>query len=405
MPKLTAKLLETLTDFGKYDDGDGLRLVIRQSGKAWVLRYQLAGKRKEIGLGPYPRYGLKEARSRADVQRSLIREGIDPLEQKAETLRLAKAARSAQEKSLQNTFRTCALDYIEAHRPGWKNAKHAQQWTNTLTTYAFPVIGDSPVDTVDVQGVLDVLTPIWTRAPETARRVRNRLELVLDYAKAKELRRGENPARWRGHLEKLLPSGQSLSKHKHHPAMPWQDVPAFVQQVRSLRGIGPRVLEFIILTTVRTSEALNARWEEFDLEAGVWTIPEERMKAGVAHCVPLTPQAIALLTSLQRPRRAFVFEHHKPGQPVSNMIGLMQMRRMGLKQFTVHGFRSSFRDWCAECTNFPREVAEMALAHAIENRVEAAYRRGNLFSKRKELMQQWADYLDKPMGKPVPRTT
>ncbi|AVD90140.1 Prophage CP4-57 integrase [compost metagenome] len=399
MPKLTAKLLENLTDFGKYDDGDGLRLVIRKSGKAWVLRYQLAGKRKEIGLGPYPRYGLKEARSRADTHRALIREGIDPLLHRAEAQQQAEAARIAQEKSLENTFRTCALDYIETHRPGWKNAKHAQQWTNTLTTYAFPVIGDSPVNSVDVEGVLNVLKPIWTKVPETARRVRNRLELVLDYAKAKDMRRGENPARWRGHLEKLLPSGKSLSKHRHHPAMPWQEVPTFMQQVRTLPGIGPRVLEFIILTAVRTSEALNARWEEFDLGTGVWTIPEERMKAGLVHRVPLTQQAVALLKSMQHPSRAFVFEHHKRGQPASNMIGLMQMRRMGQGHFTVHGFRSSFRDWCAECTSVPREVAEMALAHAIENRVEAAYRRGDLFNKRKELMQKWADYLDRPTDK------
>ncbi|MNS83027.1 Prophage CP4-57 integrase [compost metagenome] len=399
MPKLTAKLLENLTDFGKYDDGDGLRLVIRKSGKAWVLRYQLAGKRKEIGLGPYPRYGLKEARSRADTHRALIREGIDPLLHRAEAQQQAEAARIAQEKSLENTFRTCALDYIETHRPGWKNAKHAQQWTNTLTTYAFPVIGDSPVNSVDVEGVLNVLKPIWTKVPETARRVRNRLELVLDYAKAKDMRRGENPARWRGHLEKLLPSGKSLSKHRHHPAMPWQEVPTFMQQVRTLPGIGPRVLEFIILTAVRTSEALNARWEEFDLGTGGWTIPEERMKAGLVHRVPLTQQAVALLKSMQHPSRAFVFEHHKRGQPASNMIGLMQMRRMGQGHFTVHGFRSSFRDWCAECTSVPREVAEMALAHAIENRVEAAYRRGDLFNKRKELMQKWADYLDRPTDK------
>lgn len=394
MPKLTAKQVENLTDFGKYDDGDGLRLVIRKSGKAWVLRYQLAGKRKEIGLGPYPRYGLKEARSRADTHRALIRDGIDPLVRKAETHQEVEAARVAQEKGLENTFRTCAIDYIATHRAGWKNAKHAQQWTNTLTSYAFPFIGDTPVDSVDVEGVLNVLKPIWTKVPETARRVRNRLELVLDYAKAKELRRGENPARWRGHLEKLLPSGRSLSKHRHHPAMPWAEVPAFVQQVRTLPGIGPRVLEFIILTAVRTSEALNARWDEFDLDAGVWTIPEDRMKAGVAHRVPLPPQAVALLKSMQHPRRSFVFEHHKRGQPVSNMIGLMQMRRMGLGHFTVHGFRSSFRDWCAECTSTPREVAEMALAHAVENRVEAAYRRGDLFTKRTGLMQQWADFLD-----------
>ncbi|EPJ8753490.1 MULTISPECIES: tyrosine-type recombinase/integrase [Pseudomonas] len=283
---------------------------------------------------------------------------------------------------------------MATHRAGWKNAKHAQQWTNTLTSYAFPFIGDTPVDSVDVEGVLNVLKPIWTRVPETARRVRNRLELVLDYAKAKELRRGENPARWRGHLEKLLPSGRSLSKHHHHPAMPWAEVPAFVQQVRTLPGIGPRVLEFIILTAVRTSEALNARWDEFDLDAGVWAIPEDRMKAGVAHRVPLPPQAVALLKSMQHPIRSFVFEHHKRGQPVSNMIGLMQMRRMGFGHFTVHGFRSSFRDWCAECTSAPREVAEMALAHAVENRVEAAYRRGDLFTKRIGLMQQWADFLD-----------
>ncbi|MEO8640366.1 integrase arm-type DNA-binding domain-containing protein [Pseudomonas sp.] len=393
MPKLTAKQLDSITEFGKYEDGNGLRLIVRASGKTWVFRYQRAGKRREMGLGAYPQIGLKDARTKAEGQRSIIRSGIDPLTKSRDDEAQSKEALLTAARRAQNTLKFCALEYIEAHRPGWKSAKHAQQWHNTLTTYVFPFIGEKAIDEIDVDAVLQVLAPIWLTIPETSKRVRSRLELILDYAKAKKLRVGENPARWRGHLEKLLPSGRNHQQVRHHPAMPWSEAPSFIKKLQSIYTDGSRLLEFVILTAVRTSEALNATWDEFDLKQAVWTIPADRMKAGVSQRVPLPPRVIEILDQQRKTGAALVFQGRKQGRSISNMTGLMLLRRMKLGHFTVHGFRSTFRDWCAEATSFPSEVAEMALAHTIENRVEAAYRRGDLFVRRSAMMNEWAEYL------------
>lgn len=399
MPRLTAKQLDSIKEFGKYEDGNGLRLIVRASGKTWVFRYQLAGKRREMGLGAYPQIGLKDARTKAEEQRSIIRSGIDPLTKSRDDEAQSKEVLLAAARRAQNTLKFCALEYIEAHRPGWKNVKHVQQWHNTLTTYAFPFIGEKTIDEIDVDGVLQVLSPIWLSIPETSKRVRSRLELILDYAKAKKLRTGENPARWRGHLEKLLPSGRNHQQVRHHPAMPWSEAPSFMKKLQSISSDGSRLLEFVILTAVRTSEALNATWDEFDLKQAVWTIPADRMKAGVSQRVPLSPRVIEILDQQRKIGAILVFQGRKQGRPLSNMTGLMLLRRMKLGHFTVHGFRSTFRDWCAEATSFPSEVAEMALAHTIENRVEAAYRRGDLFVSRSAMMNEWAEYLTSEVDK------
>ncbi len=290
------------------------------------------------------------------------------------------------------TFKTVATDYIAAHRAGWKNIKHAQQWENTLATYAEPIIGHLPTYDVTTAHLLDILHPIWTEKPETASRVRNRIELVLDAAKARGLREGENPARWRGHLDKLLPKRSKVRAVKSHAAMPWADLPAFMVQLATVEASSARALELTILTACRTSEVLNAKWDEIDHETRTWTIPAERMKAGKAHRVPLADAALAVLDALPRERSAFLFPGMKPGKPLSNLAMTMTMRRMNMGHLTVHGFRSTFRDWAAERTHYPREVCEMALAHKIAAGAEAAYWRGDIFEKRRALMIDWAQY-------------
>lgn len=393
MGKLTAKVVESLASPGTYEDGEGLRLVVKASGrKSWVLRYQLNSKRREAGLGSYPAVGLKDARIAAAGMRGKLHTGIDPLIERDRQKQESKETQK-RETAKKTTFSTVAEDYIAAHRAGWKNAKHAQQWQNTLSTYAFPTIGHiSPAD-IHTDHILQILTPIWTAKPETASRVRNRIELVLDSAKARGLRSGENPARWRGHLDKLLPRRSKVATVKHHSALPWQELPAFMAAISSREGLAFRAMELCILTATRTSETLNATWEEFDLKAGVWTIPGERMKTGKAHRVPLSPQVLSLLKSLPKIEgNPNLFPGERQGRPLSNMSMLMGLRRMNRDDLTMHGFRSCFRDWCAEATAHPREVAEHALAHVISNQSEAAYFRSDLFAKRQMLMQDWADF-------------
>jgi integrase len=397
--KLTVKIVENLTAPGTYEDGDGLRLVVKSSGrKSWVLRYQLNGRRREAGLGAYPAVGLKDARVAAAEMRAKIHEGADPLfereRQKQESKE--KQKREAVKKA---TFSTVAEDYIAAHRAGWKNAKHAQQWQNTLSTYAFPTIGHiSPAD-IHTDHILQILTPIWTAKPETASRVRNRIELVLDSAKARGLRNGENPARWRGHLDKLLPKRSKVASVKHHSTLPWPDLPEFMAQISAREGLAFRAMELCILTATRTSETLNATWDEFDLKAGIWNVPAERMKTNRAHRIPLAPQVLSLLKSLPKiEENPYLFPGERQGRPLSNMAMLMALRRMDRGDLTVHGFRSCFRDWAAEATTHSRETAEEALAHTLNNAVEAAYRRGDLFAKRQTLMQDWADYAFQQRG-------
>jgi len=387
MGTLSAKLLENISKPGIYEDGDGLRLVIKAGGtKSWILRYQFQGTRRDVGLGGYPKTSLGEARKKAAEKRGLISKGIDPLEQKHGE---KKAKRDAKAKA--RTFEECALDYIETHRSGWKNAKHSQQWINTLEAYAFPVIGKKVVGSVSTQDVLEILKPIWSTKPETASRVRSRIELVLDAAKAKGLRSGENPALWRGHMDKLLPKSSKVKAVKHHPAMPWQELPAFMQDLAKADGLAAFALKFTILTACRTSEVLEATWDEIDLKARVWIIPADRMKAEQEHRVPLSNAAMEILEQLPR-EGEYLFPGMKKDKPLSNVSMLKVLERMEKDKYTVHGFRSTFRDWSAENTNTPRELCEQVLAHRIAGKAEAAYFRSDLFEKRRQLMDAWAKY-------------
>lgn len=400
MGKLTTKQIENLTEPGTYEDGDGLRLVVKASGKkSWVLRFQLAGKRREMGLGGYPDVKLKDARSEAVTQRQLLQKKIDPLaEREATRLAVAKAALAEQAKAI--TFKSVALDYIAAHRSGWKNAKHAQQWENTLTTYAYPVLENLNAEEVMTEHVLKVLTPIWQVKPETASRVRNRMEMVLDAAKVRGLREGENPARWRGHLDKLLPPRSKVKTVVHHPALPWAEMPAFMKEIAKHDDLSYKAMQLTILTACRTSEVLGATWDELDLTKGVWKIPPRRMKAAKEHRVPLSKAAVDLINGLRRLNgNAHLFPGAREGKPLSNMSMLMGLRRMGRTDLTMHGFRSTFRDWAAESTQYPREVCELALAHVRQDKVEAAYFRGDLFEKRQAMMSDWAVYVTQSSDK------
>lgn len=409
MGKLTAKQIENLTLPGTYEDGDGLRLFIKPNGKKyWVLRFQLAGKRREMGLGTYPAIGLKEARQKSSDRRRLLRDGIDPLQARDDE-RTAQQAAENQRIRKSVTFQDVSNDYIEAHRAGWKNVKHAQQWTNTLATYAAPVIGDLTTSQITTEHLLEILKPIWASKAETASRVRNRIELVLDAAKARGLRDGENPARWRGHLDKLLPPSAKAKRTQNHPALPYSELSRFIQALNSVEGLSASALKMTILTACRTSEVLDADWSEVDLKAKLWSIPAARMKAGKVHTVPLSDPLIALLEGLPRIKgSSLLFPGIRKGRPISNMAMLMTLRRMDEKDLedggkgwrdsndrviTAHGFRSTFRDWAAECTHHAREVCEMALAHVVANGAEAAYWRSDLLEKRRTLMTEWANFV------------
>ncbi|MEW5251658.1 tyrosine-type recombinase/integrase [Microbulbifer sp. 2201CG32-9] len=393
MGRLTVRQIEKISVPGKYDDGDGLRLIVRASGaKSWVLRYQLHGKRREMGLGSLDDLSLKGARAEASIQRKLILQGIDPISERRRILQ-AKKTNTQNKEAKKISFSEVSNDYILAHREGWKNAKHAQQWKNTLKQYAHPVIGDKAPCEVTTDHVLEILKPIWLEKPETASRVRNRVELVLDAAKARSLREGENPARWRGHLDKLLPKRSKVRQVKHHNALPWAKLPEFFQEISKRHGLAFRAMELTILTATRTSEVLGATWDEVDFSAKIWTIPSDRMKAGKMHRVPLASPVVALLKSLPRiDDNPYLFPGQRKGRPLSNMAMLMALRRMERNELTVHGFRSTFRDWAGEATPHPRDVCEQALAHSLGDSVEAAYRRGDLFEKRKSLMSDWATY-------------
>ena len=385
--KLNAQKVRT-AKAGKYEDGSGLRLVVSEAlSRRWVLRYTIFGKRREMGLGSYPLITLAKARDDALEYRRLAKSGIDPINNRILY------------KKLTPNFTSCAAALIRSKRRGWKNRKHGKQWVSTLKTYARPTIGDKPVDQITVDDVLMVLKPIWESKTETASRVRSRIENVLDYATAKKHREGPNPAQWRGHLDKLLPSPKTIAKVVHHPALPYKDLPAFYKPIAENTSLSSAALRFTILTAGRTGEVVAAEWSEIDVAARVWTIPAERMKAGVEHRVPLSQEAIQILQALPRLNgNPYVFSSMK-GKPLSTMAMLqfMRQRGYGLKgkngSAVPHGFRSTFRDWASEESGYPREVAEMALAHAIENKVEAAYRRGDLFATRSKMMQTWANYV------------
>jgi integrase len=350
------------------------------------------GKPRLSGLGSADSITLAQARAARDEERVLIRRGVDPVAaRRSERIE----AMVGQVKAI--TFLECADTYIKTHEASWKSAVHRQQWRNTLKTYVYPIIGGVPVADIDTALAMRVLESIWSKIPETASRVRGRCECIIDWAKAREYRTGENPFRWRGHLDKLLPAKTKVRKVQHHAAMPYSDVPGFMEALREREGISARALEFLILTACRTSEALDAKWDEIDFGMKVWTIPDERMKAGKKHRVPLSPAAMRVIGQMHAIRSADVIFPGRRGS-LSNMSLLKTLERMGHDDLTAHGFRSSFRDWAAESTNYPSEVVEMALAHAIEDKVEAAYRRGDLFEKRRRLMDAWADYLAHPIA-------
>ncbi len=385
--KLTALGVAKLKTPGMYGDGGGLWLQVTGKGaKSWIFRFTLRGKSREMGLGPVSTFSLAEAREKALACRKLTYEGLDPIE-----TRRAQQDEARLEAARAMTFRQCAAAYIESHKAGWRNAKHAAQWTATLEAYAYPAFGDLPVQAIDTGFVMRALEPIWTTKPETATRVRGRIESILDWATTHGYRRGENPARWKGHLSNLLPKRSRVRKVEHHAALPYSQIAAFMADLGTREAVAARALEFAILTAARTGEVIGARWSEIDLDAAEWTVPAERMKAGTEHRVPLSEAAVVILRRLAETSTGeFVFAGGRRGQPLSNMGMLMMLRRMGREDLTVHGFRSTFRDWASETTHFPSEVVEMALAHTIESKVEAAYRRGDLFRKRRELMDAWA---------------
>lgn len=385
--KLSAVAVRGKAKPGLYGDGGGLYLQVTQAGsKTWIYRFMLAGRRRDMGLGAVHTVGLAEAREEARRCRQLVRDGLDPIE----TRKAAKLAIRADAAKVM-TFKECAEAYIKAHEAGWQNAKHATQWTSTLTSYVYPVIGELSVAAVDTGLVMKVLEPIWTTKTETASRVRGRMEAVLDWAAVRKYRIGENPARWKGHLDHLLPARGKVQKVGHHAALPYDQISAFMTALRAQDGTGARALEFAILTAARTGEVIGATWGEIDIEKRLWTIPPERMKARKEHRVPLSEPALAVLRAMEKVRDGnFVFPGGKAQRSLSNMALLTTLRRMKRTDVTTHGFRSTFRDWVAEQTNFSNEVAEMALAHAVGDKVEAAYRRGDLFDKRRALMCEWA---------------
>lgn len=374
----------------------GLYLQVLPTGaRSWVLRARIAGKRRDMGLGGFPDVPLADARRKAREAREAIDAGADPIaERKAAKAALLASGRGAL------TFKQAAADYISAHEASWKNPKHRQQWRNTLEEYAYPTLGALSVQDIETAHILAVLRPIWSDRTETASRLRGRIEQVLDSARAGGSIKGawENPARWRGHLDKLLAAKAKIAKPEHHAAMAIDDVGAFMARLREAEGIGARALEFAILTACRSGEVRGARWSEVDLTTKVWTIPSERMKAGKEHRVPLAPSVIKLLQALPRIGGEDLVFPAPRGGPLSDMTLTAVLRRMGVP-VTAHGFRSTFRDWASERTNYPRDVAEMALAHAIGNKVEAAYRRGDLFAKREQMMAAWAKFCA------MPRTT
>lgn len=399
MPKrskeLSAMEIARLSAPGQYAAGGvpGLYLYIEGGSKHWVLRFNLAGKRRRFGLGAYPAITLAQARETARQARQLIAQGVDPIDERRQAQNVHKL------ESVQAvTFEQAALGYIADNEAGWKNAKHRQQWENTLSTYAFKVIGHLPVAEVGQEHVIQILNPIWRIKTDTAKRLRGRIEKVLNWAKARGYRTGDNPARWEGHLDQILPNPAKVKKRRHHPAVPYKEVPQAVQRIAATPGRAAQALIFTLLTAARSVETFGAKWSEFDFESHLWTVPAERMKSGRAHRVPLSAQVLELLEKMPRfTDTELVFPGRKMGRPLSNMSMINVMRRLKLKDdkgvtAVPHGFRSSFRSWAADCTDAQREVAEMALAHVVEDDTEASYWRSDVLQKRRALMQQWADY-------------
>src|SRR5262245_48046225 len=399
--RFSALDVKRLNEPGYHADGAGLYLRImpvderdnheanKPNPKGWIFRFRHGGRTRDMGLGAYPDISLADARELAGNARVLLKDGIDPIEHR-KVKRAAKQVAAA--KSL--TFDECAREFIKDHEAGWRNAKHRAQWTNTLKTYASPIFGKLPVSAIDGGLVVRALKEIWYTKPETASRVRGRVESVLDWARAHGYSSGENPARWKGNLQAILPAKTKVRRVKHHAALPFTDIGEFMEALRSIEGVAARALKFAILTGARSGEVRGATFAE--IASDVWTVPAERMKAGREHRVPLSSRALAIVAEMKEHAekvtrdidRCYIFPGLRKGHPLSDMAMTQVLRRMG-RDVTVHGFRSTFRDWAAERTSYPNHVVEMALAHVIGDKVEAAYRRGHLFEKRVRLMAEW----------------
>jgi integrase len=387
--RLTAQAVLKETKPGLYHDGAGLYLRIGRGGaKSWAFRYMRGGVAREMGLGGLTKVSLANARAKADAQRRLLSDGVDPLAEKATRQKEERLVAAGT-----RTFEQCAESYIEAQSTAWRSAKHAAQWTSTLRTYVYPVFGDLPVRQIDRALVIEVLDPIWLKKPETARRVRGRIEAIIDFAIARGWRgEGDNPAR-RGPLVRGL--SKQTNKVKHHAALPYTEIGSFMADLRNEKGIAAAALEFLIMTAGRTGEVIGARWREIDWARRMWSVPAERMKSKREHRVPLSVPALKVLERLPRHDEGFIFPGLKADRSLSNMALLVLLGRMKRSDLTVHGFRSSFRDWAAERTSFPREVAEAALAHVLGDKTEAAYQRGDMLEKRRRLMEAWAEFCAK----------
>ncbi len=408
--KLTATFVRQTKKIGMHADGAGLFLQVTRgvSGeikRSWLVRVRLpGGHTREMGLGPATGDNLSDARDKARDARDLADEGIDPIVD-----RDMRRRQQAEEAARSITFRKAAETYIETHEASWRNAKHRQQWRNTLATYAYPVLGDLPVQSIDVDLVTKVLDPIWRTKTETASRLRGRIETVIDWAIVRGFREGDNPARWKGYLQRALPARSKIHQVRHQNALAYAELPAFMRVLRADTSIGARALEFAILTAARTNEALGATWDEVDLVREVWTVPAVRMKGGREHRVPLSPRASKLLVEMEDLALArddnLVFPGQRGGQPLSSMALLMLLRRLKRNDVTTHGFRSTLRDWAAEETVFPREIAEAALAHVSGDKVERAYQRGDYLERRRQLMIEWDRFANgsKPANKAAKR--
>jgi integrase len=387
--KLTATDLKRRQP-GLYGDGGGLWLqVTGDVWRSWIFRFTINGRRREMGLGPITDVSLSEARTEALRCRKLVRDGVDPIEQRKadRAARVASTARSM-------TFDECVGAYLAAHRDAWRNEKHAKTWDKPIRQYISPGLGKLPVAQIDTPVLMRALQPMWEKVPTTASRARERIEGILDWATVSGYRVGANPAAWRGHLEHLLPSARKVAPIVHHPAMPYQDVPAFITKLRAVDGIPARVLEFLVLTATRSGEPRGATWDELDLEAAIWVIPGRRMKTGREHRVPLSRRALAIVKQMAADSKApsgLIFGGRGGGKVADTALRYV-LKSIGHDDITVHGFRSSFRDWCGEQTNYPREVAESALAHRVGNEIELAYRRGDALEKRRKLMNAWAAF-------------
>jgi integrase len=405
MPIIKERVLSPLfcknAPVGFYCDGGGLYLSVKPLkggdgvSRSWIFRYRRLGRLRDLGLGPLTTVSLAAARERARQARQKLLDGIDPIEERraATTAAAVNAARMM-------TFEQCAEDYIEANKSGWKNEKHAGQWRATLLTYAFPVVGSLPVNAVETAHVLQILRPIWNTKTETASRVRGRIEKVLDRAKVLELRTGENPARWTGHLDQLLPAKGQVAPVKNHEALAYADLPQFITELRQLQRISARALEFTILTAARTGDVIGATWDEIDRKQKLWTVPGRRLKGKKSarlrdHVVPLSDRALEIIDGLRDKTSLYVFRT-KDGSPLTNMAMLRECLRRLRPGLTVHGFRSCFKDWAAEQTAYPNELSEMALAHTVSDKVEAAYRRGDMRDKRRRMMADWSIFANHP---------